>query len=102
MIRINQLKLPVKADVRLLKPEAAKLLRIRENQISTLTVLRRSIDARKKPDIFFSYSVRIETTLSEKEERKLILRLKNRNIQETTHVIYHYPLLNASIAGQPK
>lgn len=54
MIRINQLKLPVKADVRLLKPEAAKLLRIRENQISTLTVLRRSIDARKKPDIFLA------------------------------------------------
>ena len=59
MIRINQLK--IKIDVHRktvdLKPVIAQKLHIRENRISEYTILRRSVDARKKPDIYYNYTV---------------------------------------------
>ncbi|ETP73769.1 FAD-dependent dehydrogenase [Lachnospiraceae bacterium JC7] len=99
MIRINQLKLKVTDSVVKLKLAAAKVLRIEAKDIATLTVVRRSIDARKKPDIYFSYTVMIGTTFSEKQEEKLVQRLKNRDVSIDSITEYREPKLNDVIAG---
>ncbi|WP_036609147.1 NAD(P)/FAD-dependent oxidoreductase [Oribacterium sp. P6A1] len=99
MIRINQLKLKVTDSVVKLKLAAAKVLRIEAKDIATLTVVRRSIDARKKPEIYFSYTVMIETKFSEKQEEKLVQKLKNRDVSLDSIPEYREPKLNDVIVG---
>ena len=99
MIRINQLKLKVTDSVVKLKLAAAKVLRIEAKDIATLTVVRRSIDARKKPEIYFSYTVMIETKFSEKQDEKLVQKLKNRDVSLDSIPEYREPKLNDVIAG---
>lgn len=94
MIKISQLKLSVEAvcrkassdDVRhgiigeeellAVRQEAARMLHIRENQIGELTVLRRSMDARKKHQLQFIYQV----ILQAQGERQLVKRCGKGNI----------------------
>ena len=55
MIRINGIRISLDEDESLLKTKAAKLLRINEKYIEKLTIFKKSVDARKKDDIHFSY-----------------------------------------------
>ncbi len=99
MIKINQLKLKATDSVKKLKPAAAKLLKIDIKDIENLTVVRRSIDARKRPEIFFSYTIMVDTAFDEKKEQKLVEKLKNRDISIDEIRPYREPKLNDVIAG---
>lgn len=67
MIRIQQLRLPCGQGAEALQKKAERLLRLRPEQIRRLVIRRRSIDARKKPEIFYSYVVDVEVCgISEK------------------------------------
>lgn len=48
MIRINEIKLSLDDDESILKSKAAKALRINEKYIKSLTIFKKSVDARKK------------------------------------------------------
>lgn len=65
MIRIQQIKQKPKEDTAKLLKEAAKILKVSEKDIKQLHILKRSLDARKKPELFYSYVVDIEV---EKED----------------------------------
>lgn len=67
MIRINEIKLSLEDDESVLKEKAAKVLKINPKYISSLTIFKKSIDARKKDNIHFSYSVDIEIALDEEQ-----------------------------------
>ncbi|MDE6128236.1 MAG: NAD(P)-binding protein [Lachnospiraceae bacterium] len=60
MIRIEQIKLRIGQESGLLYGEAAKILRIAEQEILSLHMVKRSLDARKKPDLFYSYIIDVE------------------------------------------
>ena len=60
MIRINQLKLPVGHRPGELIKKAARALKIREEEIAGLHIVRQSVDARKKPVIVYSYIVDVQ------------------------------------------
>ncbi len=53
MLRINQLKLPVGHTDEELVQKVRKLLRTK--QMFEISIVRRSVDARKKPELFFNY-----------------------------------------------
>ena len=57
MIRITNLKLPVEAGKKELIKKAACELRIRESDILAFHICKKSLDARKKPDLFYIYTV---------------------------------------------
>ena len=67
MIRINQVKLPVANNIdaeklmvqhkELLRKKASAVLRVPEKDIRKVEILRQSIDARKKPEIIYSYVI---------------------------------------------
>lgn len=94
MIRISQIKIPItgkKTDVgekRKLTERAARLLRTDPESILSLSIVRRSIDARKKPALFYVYTVDVET----KNESQLIKRFKGKEgqIQAVSHKSYHF------------
>ncbi len=58
MLRINQMKLPVGHTEEELIKRVKKLLRCEE--IQKITIVRRSIDARKKPELYFNYILNIQ------------------------------------------
>ena len=57
MIRINQLKLPVGHTEAEFRKKAAKMMRVPLSGIVSLTPVRQSLDARKKPDLYYIYTV---------------------------------------------
>ena len=57
MIRIRDISLSPEHNPNQLLYEAAKLLKISGSKIRKLTIVRRSIDARKKPDVRIIYTV---------------------------------------------
>lgn len=60
MIRIAQLRLPVHHTERQLREKIIKLLRIDSRALRSYSIVRRSIDARDKGDIRYSYTIDAE------------------------------------------
>lgn len=92
MIRINQLKMPLGHNADSLKARAAKTLRVRENRIADLKIVKRSVDARKKPDICYSYVVDVAVSgLDMAGEQQLVHRLRDRNVGISQEKVYRCP-----------
>lgn len=87
MIRINQIKLPLDYTEELLKAKVCKILKVKPEEILSLRIAKRSVDARKKPDIF--YTVTAEAAL-EREEQQL-KRAKNAQISLFKKETYKFP-----------
>jgi hypothetical protein len=85
MLRINQMKLPVGHTPEQLEQKVMKLLRI--NQVPEITIVRRSIDARKKPELYFNYILDIHV----KNEKEIYKHCDKKQVvlQEETH--YQFP-----------
>lgn len=67
MIRIRDISLPPEHDANQLLYEAARMLKISGSRIKGLSIVRRSIDARKKPDVRVIYTVDVAVDGSEKK-----------------------------------
>ncbi len=61
-LAINNIKLSLDDDINQLKSAAAKKLKIGQDRINSLKIIKESIDARHKPDIVMVYSVLAEIT----------------------------------------
>jgi uncharacterized FAD-dependent dehydrogenase len=82
MYRVQQIKLPIDHSEAELRVEIASELRISEDKIDSFEIYKKSIDARKKDNILFIYTVDVET----KEEVKI--PKKNSNISVTEPFTY--------------
>lgn len=67
MIRLRDIALPPEHSVHQLSYETAQMLRISPSQIRQMKILRRSIDARKKPDVKVIYTVDVAVSGNEKK-----------------------------------
>lgn len=95
MIKITQIKIPIDIVVETTPPEklkqgilsaqekilvlqkVAEMIKIPTEQIRDFKILRRSVDARKKQAIIFSYTI----TMSCEKEQKIVRQSRNRNVQ---------------------
>ena len=67
MIRIRDISLPPSHTQHQLQYEAARILRLSPSQIRRVQIVKRSIDARKKPDIRVIYTIDVAVDGSEKK-----------------------------------
>jgi len=67
MIRIREISLPPEHHTEQLAYEAAKLLKIPASRVRQLKLIRRSIDARKKPDVRIVYTVDVKVDGNEEK-----------------------------------
>ncbi len=74
MIRINQVKIKTEHTEEQLQKKAAEILRVPVQEIKQLNIIRQSIDARKKPEIFYSYLLDVQL----KNEDKVWKTLKRK------------------------
>lgn len=91
MIRVNQIKLSPNCqnEMEALQKKAAKLLRIEPAAIRSLSIVKKSIDARKKPDISMVYTVDVRAD----GEHKILKKCgqKNGQIQLAEERVYAFP-----------
>ena len=66
MIRIREISMPPEHNVHQLAFEAARLLKIPNSKILRCKIVRRSVDARKKPDVRIVYTVDVAVNGNEK------------------------------------
>ena len=59
MIRIRDIALPPEHNVHQLNYEAAQLLKVSVSKIRQVKIVRRSVDARKKPDVKIIYTIEV-------------------------------------------
>lgn len=99
MITINQLKTEIVFDDKdsgiidskeILKKKAAKTLGIRPREILEISILKHSIDARKKPQLFHVYTLGVELTNKGNEE-KAVRQCKNKNAAFSSSKPYVFP-----------
>lgn len=86
MIRIRQIKINLdsKQDI---KDKVSKILHINVNEIKSLKINKKSLDARKKDNLFYVYEVDIEI----ENEKKLLRKYKSNDIFETPNEKYIFP-----------
>lgn len=87
MIRILQCKLPVGHSEADMKKKIEKLLKVPADKIQGYEMVRRSLDARKKPDLYYNYVVDVKA----QGEDKIVKRCKNKDIQIVVHKKYQFP-----------
>lgn len=88
IIRIQQMKLPPRHNRADVQNEACRILGISGERCKGLTIVKQSIDARKKNDIRYIYTVDIETD-GEKNLKRLMQR--NPNLSLPKDVPYQFP-----------
>ena len=97
MIRIQQLNLEIphfqteeeynEYQKKQLEKKIIKLLKINSKDLESWNVVRRSLDARKKPVLFYSYIVDVCT----KNETEILKKCKLKNVSAITEKEYEFP-----------
>ena len=87
MIRINQIKMPLHHDAAALEQKIRKRLGLSGGQELRYRIIRKSIDARKKPELSLVYSVEVSAS----GEEKIIKRTNDPNVTIVKQTGYHLP-----------
>lgn len=88
MLRLNQVKVGTEQDAELSR-RAAEVLQIPLRDILSVRIVRQSIDARKKPQIFYNYTLDVEV----KNQERILGKFRGREnlVSPTVPVVYHFP-----------
>lgn len=87
MIRIQQLKLPLEHDHFTIENKIRHVLGLSADQEFSYEIVKRSVDARKKTQLLYVYTVDVAMS----GEGKLVKKLHKPNIQLVQHTRYHFP-----------
>lgn len=100
MIRIQQLNLEIPSfqtekeydeyQNKQLEKKIIKLLKINNKDLESWNIVRRSLDARKKPVLFYSYIVDV----CAKNETEILKKCKQKNVSFVTSKDYEFPKLH--------
>lgn len=97
MLRISNIKLSLEEDESLLKGKIAKKLRISEKDILGYSIFKKSIDARKKQDVHFVYTLDVEL----KGEDKILQQFGNKGASKVTNISHKYERIGTSNIKRP-
>ncbi len=95
MLRINQIRLPVDHTEEELKKKISKKLGLKIIPFH-YEIIRQSIDARKKPEIYYSYVIDVEV----QDEQSILKKLKDTQVVMQKPLVYRFPY--KSQKGSPR
>ena len=78
MIRINEIKQSLDSTKEDLYASCRKILKLKDEQIKSITIMRQSVDSRKKDNVFFCYTVDVEVV---GDEEKILKRINSKKLQ---------------------
>ena len=106
MIRIQQLNLEIphfqteteydNYQNHQLEKKIIKLLKIQPKDLLSFSIVRRSLDARKKPALFYSYIVDVKVT----NERQILQKNTLKNVAAIESKEYHFPRLQENAVSK--
>lgn len=96
MIRIGQLKLVPNHSEQELLHKIAKTLHISEKDVKHYKIKKKSIDARKKPELQFVYTIDVEVA----NEQQILKRQKGNQVVLAKDTIYQFPSNGYAIMKQ--
>lgn len=92
MLRVSQIKVFPDADLEHIRKKTASVLGIKPNEMQKLEIIKQSIDARKKPEIYYSYTVDVELIKEAKtREDKILKRCKPNQVSKVEEKTYVFP-----------
>ena len=77
MIVVEQVKLPIGHSMEDIKKALCKKLGSKPGDLPGFRIIKRSVDARRKPDIFYVYNIKVDLEL-----KKLSKRADKKHISE--------------------
>lgn len=86
MLRISQLKLKADHTEEQLRKKLIKSAQIKDKELKSYTVRKRSLDARKKPDLYYVYTIDFST-----ENEKLTIEKSKGKVKKQTEKQYQPP-----------
>lgn len=90
MIQISQIKCRPDEGAEALRAKVSRILHLRREDDFSMQIRRKSVDARKKPDIFYVFTV--DVTLKDPgTEQKILGRNRDRNVIRAQEVRYTLP-----------
>jgi len=89
MIQITQLKLPYQHSAADLENKIRKTLRLSGNQKITYRIVKKSIDARKKPELYLVYSIHVSC----EDENTIVKKAKNASVGFVNPKSYELPVV---------
>ena len=96
MIQIQQLKLPITHTKEDMEAKIAKQLRINKEDILSYRIVKQSLDARKKKDIQYVYTIEASTA----KDKKIVSRLHCNTIRFTEPKPYQFPASGSGILSE--
>ena len=97
MIRISELKLPLGREENILPKKAAGVLGIPEGKIKHWRIFKKSLDARKKESIHYTYILDVQV----ENEKRILQSNKNRQVSRTPDLQYRFPEGKCTMAQRP-
>ncbi len=97
MIRIREIALPPEHNALQLSYEAARLLKISNSKVRRVKIVRRSVDARKKPDVKIVYTIDVSVDGSENK----ILKQSGCKRAQIAPVQFYRPPKSAPVQATP-
>lgn len=88
MIQINQCKLPINHSQKELNEKVRTILKLNTDEKFTVMIRKRSIDARKKPDIYYVYQLWVSVA---RQEERLVKRLHHPSVSMAKEKSYCMP-----------
>ena len=87
MIRITQLKMNPAQNRSDLVKMVRNILRLREDEPCSVEIIRQSVDARRKPDIYYVYTVHASLK-DEKTEHRVLKHIRVKNAEYVINPVY--------------
>lgn len=87
MIRIRQMKLKIEHTEAEFREKICRTLRIREGELQSYQIRRQSLDARKKPELYYIYTVDVKVS----GEGCILRKNKSKDVLESDYRPYQYP-----------
>ena len=97
MLRIGNLSMPIDGDMDLLRRRAARVLGVRPGALGELEIVRQSIDARKKDDVHYVYTVELAMS----GEASLARTASGRQVTLVERTPYAFPAVKRTSSLPP-
>lgn len=95
MLRISQLKIKVGHSQEQLKKKLVRELRIHPEDLLQYEIRRQSVDARRKPELHYVYSIDVQV-----KKEKEVLKKHLKNVQKVQDTVYQAPTLKKDVPEQ--
>lgn len=91
MLQISQCKVEMGYTREAVKHKVARILRIQPQEITQLHIRKESLDARKKPELFYSLVVDVRV----KDEKKVLARCRSKDVRRIEENAYCFKVTGA-------